>query len=329
MSFVEVVSCGIASIQDMGRKGYRALGVPVSGALDRLSAAYANALVGNDVNEALIEVLGSEIELVFHVPSIVAVTGARCVVEVNGEEVRQWSPVFVKEGSRLRVSQPIRGFATYIAIAGGINVERILGSRSTYVRAGFGGLEGRYLKPGDRLPLKELDVRSLWDRVCGKSAPDYVRIANLPRGVVELRATLGIHYDLFSDIETLFKGTYVVTPQSDRMGYRLDGPKLESATKLGRLPSLPVDRGYVQVPPNGLPIVLMSDAQTTGGYAVALHVIPPDVDKLAQCPPGTQVKFIEVSYEEAEEVVRKYLSLLEKPELIDVEEEFEYAYYVS
>jgi len=325
----EVISCGITSVQDLGRKGYRALGVPVSGALDKLSAAYANALVGNDPREAVLEVLGSGIELAFRVDTVVAVTGAKCVVEVDGEEVREWQPIRVRKGSRLRVSPPLRGFATYIAFAGGIDVEPVLGSKSTYSRAGFGGLEGRYLRPGDLVPLKAIDVDGVWERVSGRIAPDYVRVRNLPRGVVEIRVTKGVHHELFDDIDTLFRSTYVVTPQSDRMGYRLDGPKLESAKKLGRLPSLPVDRGYVQVPPSGLPIILMSDSQTTGGYAIALHVVPPDVDRVAQCPPGTQLRFVEVSVDEAEELARKYLSELENPEIIDVEEESEYAYYVS
>ncbi|NPA97151.1 MAG: biotin-dependent carboxyltransferase family protein [Crenarchaeota archaeon] len=329
MSFVEVVSCGIASVQDLGRRGYRALGVPVSGAMDRLAAAYANALVGNDPREAVIEVIGSGIELMFFSSAIVAVTGAKCVVELDGAEVREWQPIRARAGSRLRVSPPMHGFVTYIAVSGGIDVEPVLGSRATYARAGFGGFEGRYLRSGDRLPLKPIDIDSTWRRVSGMIAPDYVRLARAPLGVVELRVTKGVNSDLFEDIDSMLRATYTVSPQSDRMGYRLEGPKLESATKLGRLPSLPVDRGYVQVPPSGLPIVLMSDSQTTGGYAVALHVLPPDVDKLAQCPPGTQVRFVEVDYEEAEKAVRRYLEDLEKPELVSVEEESEYAYYVS
>jgi len=116
-----------------------------------------------------------------------------------------------------------------------------------------------------------------------------------------------------------------VSPKSDRMGYRLDGPLIEKAKGLGRLVTIAVDRGYVQVPPDGKPIVLMSDSQTTGGYAVALHVIPPDVDRLAQCPPGTHVKFSEVSHSEAEKIVENYLNELEKPRIVSVEEEEEYS----
>ncbi|MCS7099119.1 MAG: hypothetical protein NZ925_02075, partial [Sulfolobales archaeon] len=136
------------------------------------------------------------------------------------------------------------------------------------------------------------------------------------------RATEGVHSHLLEDLGTLLKSEYVVTAESDRMGYRLDGPPLASARKLGRLPSVPTDRGYVQVPPDGKPIVLMSDAQTTGGYAVALHVLPRDVDYLAQLSPGRRVRFELVDAGSADEEVSKYLGELERPVL--QREELEY-----
>ena len=326
-SYVEVLSCFYATIQDLGRLGYRALGVPVSGALDRLSAAYANALVSNNPGEALIEAVGGSIELRAGSDVVVAVTGARCVATVDGYEVDMWKPIYLRAGSVLRVSSPQRGSVVYVAIAGGIDVPRVMGSRSTYLRARFGGYMGRALKPGDRLPVAEVDARRRWEEVSGRCAPSDVVTRALPRGVVELRATRGIHAEVLEpDLRTLLSSTYSISPKSDRMGYRLEGPELPRAKSLGRLVTVAVDRGYVQVPPDGRPIVLMADSQTTGGYAVALHVLPPDVDRLAQCPPGSQVRFVEVGQSEAENIVRKYFEELESPMLVSVEEE-EYLYY--
>ncbi len=327
-SYIEVLNSLFATIQDLGRVGYRSLGVPVSGAIDKLSAAYANALVGNDSREAVIEAIGGSIELKPSVDTIVAVTGAECRVLVDGVDMGMWKPVYLRAGSTLSISAPQRGFVVYIAIAGGINVARIMGSKSTYTRAAFGGYEGRVLKPGDRIPMVPVDASSRWREVAGKFVPSDIRNKLLPSDIVELRATRGIHASILEpDLSTLFRSTYTVSPQSDRMGYRLEGPEVEKAKGLGRLITIAVDRGYVQVPPDGKPIVLMADSQTTGGYAVALHVLLPDVDKLAQCPPGSLVRFIEVSPVEAEKVIEEYLEELERPRIATVEEEEEYLYY--
>ncbi len=184
------------------------------------------------------------------------------------------------------------------------------------------------LKPGDRIPIVPVDASSRWREVAGKLVPSDIRNRILPTDIVELRATRGIHADILEpDLSTLLRSTYTVSPQSDRMGYRLDGPEIEKAKGLGRLITTAVDRGYVQVPPDGKPIVLMADSQTTGGYAVALHVLLPDVDRLAQCPPGSTVRFVEVSYSDAERIVKEYLEELEKPRITTVEEEEEYLYY--
>jgi len=141
-----------------------------------------------------------------------------------------------------------------------------------------------------------------------------------PKNIVTIRCTKGIHYELLKDdVEKLFNAVYVIKPDSDRMGYKLEGPPIESARSLGRLISVVTDRGFVQIPPDGEPIILMSDAQTTGGYAVALHVLPSDVDLVAQCSPTYKVRFIEVSIEEAENNLRKYLNELKNPKLVEEE----------
>lgn len=305
---------GVATIQDLGRQGYRSLGVPVSGALDVLSASYANALVGNEVSAALIEFTGS-ITLRAGRDLVVAVTGGLPKVYVDQYEVPSWRPVYLRSGKELVVRPSDRGNIHYIAVSGGIECESVLGSKSTYVRGGFGCL-GRLLKVGDTLLVSDVDVEGLWSRVYGL-VPTKNLGERVPKKdeVLVLRVTKGVHAEQLQDLETLLKSEYVVTLENDRMGYRLDGPPLTSASSLGRLPSIPTDRGYVQVPPDGKPIVLMSDAQTTGGYAVALHVVPPDVDILAQARPGHKIRFVEVSIEDAERLTSSYLNEVEKPAL--------------
>ena len=325
--FIEILECGYATIQDLGRVGYRCVGVPASGAMDRLSAVYANALVGNSPSEAVIEVVGGPIALRPSVDTVIAVVGARVRVSVDGVPAEEYRPIYLRRGSVLRVSAPLRGLVTYIAVAGGIDVPRVLGSRSTYVRGGFGGLEGRALRPGDRVPIASIDASRVWSHVCTYRAPSTL-VYRLPVSTVILRATRGIHADLLgASLETLLRSVYTVAPDSDRMGFRLSGPVPEKAQELGRIISVAVDRGCVQVPPEGGPIVLMADAQTTGGYAVALHLPPPEVDRLAQCPPGTQVRFVLIDESEAEEMTARYLDELEEPRLEEVDEEL-YDYFV-
>lgn len=303
---------GYATVQDLGRRGYRAVGVPVSGALDRLSAAYANALVGNGAGDAVVEVLGT-VSLTLLADAVVAVTGGSPRVFLDDIEVRPWTPLYCRQGSTLRVLPTGVGRAHYVAVSGGVICERVLGSASTYARAGMGCL-GRPLRPGDVLESGSVDPSEVWDVVADLRPPSELvgKHARLTEGLI-LRATEGVHAHLLEDLGTLLRGEYAVTPESDRMGYRLEGEPVRSAGRLGRLPSIPTDRGYVQVPPDGRPIVLMSDAQTTGGYAVALHVIPPDVDLLAQLNPGQRVSFRLVDLDEAEGEVRRYLEEVERP----------------
>lgn len=311
---------GVATVQDLGRYGYRALGVPISGALDVLSAAYANALVGNRPGTSLVELFGS-MKLRTGKDVIVAVTGGLPKVFVDRYDESPWRPIYLKHGMELVIRPSDRGGVSYVAVAGGIVCEEVLGSRSTYVRGGFGCL-GRPIRVGDVLINGDVDVDRLWSEVCDLR-PVLKPGNRVPRTSEPLvvRATKSIHSEQLPDLEVLLNSEYVITLESDRMGYRLDGPPLESSSKLGKLPSTPTDRGYVQIPPDGKPIVLMSDAQTTGGYAVALHVIPPDLDMLAQARPRQRVRFMEVSVEEAERHTSKYLSEVGRPLLMTAEGE--------
>ncbi|RLG83671.1 MAG: hypothetical protein DRO39_08290 [Thermoprotei archaeon] len=169
-----------------------------------------------------------------------------------------------------------------------------------------------------------VDLEGLWSRVSLLEIPEENRVVSRLGDPVELRMTVGHHTHLLSEADRsrLVDSLYTVSQESDRMGFRLEGPPLESLRGLGRVPSFAVDRGFVQVPPEGRPIILMADSQTTGGYAVVGVVLPPDVDLLAQCVPGTRVRLRFINISTAEEVVRSYLSYLEKPRTEEVSEGF-------
>jgi len=322
LTVIEVTRSFYASIQDLGRDGYRSIGVPVSGVLDRLSAVYANALVGNCLNEAVVEAIGGSFSFkVIDGDAVVAVTGARTEVRVDDKVVSAWRPIWVENGSEVSISSVKDGFIVYVSVSGGFRIKKVMESKSTYYRAGFGGLSGRLLRPGDRLGVGEVNLDGVWDLVAGRTAPDKIK-NRIPRSdsIVGIRVTRGVNYDLLKEeFENFLSNVYTVSPESDRMGYRLEGPVLSKAKSLGRLISIATDRGYIQVPPSGKPIILMSDAQTTGGYAVVAHVIPSDVDIVAQCAPGYRLRFTEVSIDEAEKSVLEYLFTMNQVRLIEEE----------
>ncbi|MEM1931609.1 MAG: hypothetical protein QXL79_05810, partial [Sulfolobales archaeon] len=233
---------GYATVQDLGRRGYRAMGVPVSGALDRTSAVYANALVGNEPGAAVIEVFGA-IAVRLQGDSVVSVTGGYPRVFLNDVEVEPWTSFYCRQGSTLRVSPTGAGRVHYVAVSGGVVCEEVLGSMSTYTRGAMGCF-GRPLRPGDVLEVGSVDPTVVWERVSDLVPPEQLVSRHAkPEVPLTLRATLGIHAHLLEDVELLLRNEYVVTPESDRMGYRLDGEPLPSARKLGRLPSVPTDRG--------------------------------------------------------------------------------------
>lgn len=302
---IEVIIPGIIStIQDAGRHGYRAYGVPRSGALDLYSYAAANYIVGNRAGEACIEVIGGLFKFKAHKKVTFAVTGAEVRVKVDGEEVPTWEPVSAANGSVVEIGPPTKGFIIYLAFSGGILVEPVLGSRSTYLAGKFGGLDGRRLMKGDKLEIGS---------PAGEPRRLELRRPKLPEAVAEVRATAGTHVDLFPEeaLEAFFGQEYVVTPESDRMGYRLKGRPVE-CKEGGRVPSFPVVEGFVQVPPGGQPIVLLADAQTVGGYPVIASVVPSDIGLIAHSRPGMKLKFIRVEPDEAQRLAREWKKSLEE-----------------
>jgi KipI family sensor histidine kinase inhibitor len=274
---LEVIRPGmLTTVQDLGRTGHRASGVPVSGAMDAPALRAANALVGNPEGAAALEItlVGPEIE--FLVETLVAMGGAEF------EGMRPGQARLMKAGERLKLGSCATGCRGYLAVAGGLEVPAVLGSRSTYLRGGFGGFEGRALKAGDRLA-----------RNAKGSGPEFCtqyRIQGLTPSPT-IRAIRGAQGNEFGD--SIFGPEFKVSPQSDRMGLRLSGAALER--RRGKeLVSGAVAPGTVQIPPDGQPIVLAADAQTIGGYPQAAHVISADLPILAQLRPGDSVRFREV-----------------------------------
>jgi len=293
---IEVVDGGmLTTIQDLGRYGYQRYGVPTSGAMDLFSLRAANRLVGNSDGAACLEMTLVGPRLRFLAPATIAVTGADLGAQLDGRPVPLWESVLVEPGTELWFAGPESGIRAYLAVAGSLDVPLVLGSRSTYTRSALGGLDGRRLQAGDTLDvvgegpvLLGGTLRLPADRrpACGHAHV--------------LRVVLGPQDDRFTSagIETFLSSTYTVAPQSDRMGYRLSGPRIEHL----RGPDIISDGtpfGAVQVAGDGVPIVLMADRGTAGGYTKIATVIGPDIPKLAQAAPGETVTFEAVTLDAA------------------------------
>ncbi|ASJ07466.1 5-oxoprolinase subunit C family protein [Thermococcus pacificus] len=287
----------LLTVQDSGRKGYRKLGVPVSGYMDDYSARIANYLVGNPGDAPLLEFLLAGPTLRFNASAVFAVAGD-VDLKLNGLPIEPWESHWAKRGDVLEVGTLRSGLYGYIAFAGGIKCEKLLGSCSTYSRANL----GRPLKAGDRLTLGYAILAGKEGRSLHRDLrPDYSGNER------EIRVLLGPNLEHFTEegVGTFISETYTVTPESDRMGYRFDGPAIGHSSLGADIVTEPLVPGAVQVPANGKPIVMMRDAQTTGGYAKIATVISADLHLLAQSRPGTRVRFKAVNVEEAQEILRR------------------------
>ena len=295
----------LTTVQDLGRFGHQQDGIIVSGAMDALALRVANLLVGNDENDAGLEItlLGPRIR--FEANHLIALTGAHLAATLNGQPVGRHRPVWVAAGTELAFGPAVAGCRAYLAVAGGVAVAPVLGSRSTYLRAGFGGLAGRALRAGDGLPVGEPSVigRALSQRLARPGAASAAAgftpgpmLCPRPAYRPVLRAVRGPEYGQFwaESQRAFWQESFAITPAADRMGYRLQGPPLARPDATELLSSA-VTFGTVQVPPGGQPIVLLADHQTTGGYPRIAQVISVDWPALAQAAPGQQLRFQEVS----------------------------------
>ena len=295
----------LASVQDLGRFGHRAIGVGSGGALDPFAARVANLLVGNEEAAALIEVTLGNFRIRFTDERVIAWCGGAFQAQIGQEKIPAGHAFLVRAGDELSANAPQIGCRMWLAISGGIDVPLVLGSRSTDMRAGFGGLDGRALRDGDDLPLGEMSAMnrarakalrdeslSSWSaqREWTSTAARYP-ILRIVRGVDWTRFDASVHQALTSE-------KFTVTPEADRMGVRLDGPELKRK-ETGDLLSEAVSPGTIQVPPNGKPILLLGDCQTIGGYPKIAHVITVDLPIAAQLRTGDEVQFQETSLSEA------------------------------
>ena len=283
---VRVLKPGMLStVQDLGRWGYQNLGVPVAGPMDRCSHRLANLLVGNPSTVASLEVTLIGPELAFEAAARLAVTGAEFDLRVDDAEAPMNAPFMVPAGGRLAFGRRRRGVRAYLAVAGGFAVPPQLGSRATHLPSRVGGLSGRALVAGDALPI---------GRAQGQAPPQRPRrpVIDLPAGGGRIRVMLGPQDHLCAPrgLDAFRTARYVVSDQSDRMGYRLTGPAIALASSEPPL-SDPTPIGTVQVPGSGQPIVLMADGQTTGGYAKVATVITADLPITGQLGPGDWIEF--------------------------------------
>jgi len=300
---LQVLETGfLVTIQDAGRFGYERYGVPVSGAMDWFALAAANQLVGNPPGAAGIESAYQGVTVYALEDCLVAAAGRGVYLSVEGREFPGWMSVLARAGSLVTLANNGAGTWGYLACSGGVDVAPVLGSRSTYLRGGFGGLEGRALQPGDVLPAGRHPPGSLSNLAGRRLAEE-----RLPGYAVSpvIDAILGPQSASFSaeDTGAFLSQTYTVGEDADRMGYRLRGEPLASGGGADIL-SEGLALGAVQVPGDGLPIVMLSDRQTTGGYRKIATLTRACLPVLAQCQPGSRVRFRETSVEQAQKAYR-------------------------
>jgi antagonist of KipI len=282
---VTVIRAGMqTTVQDLGRSGHLAEGVPHGGAADPFAHRVANLLVGNAEDSPALEVTLTGPELEFGEAAWIAVCGARF------EGIPAWRPIRVEAGERVRFGKRLHGCRAYLSVCGGFDVERVMDGRGTFLAVGIGGFKGRALRDGDVVPCvssgRQLTGRWSLDE---RMFPRYSRDPSV-------RVIPGSHAAEFGD--ALYSGRFGVTSRSNRMGIRLDGPRLAREGG-GELVSTAVAPGTIQVPPDGNPIVLMADAQTLGGYPRVAHVAAVDVPLLAQLAPGDGVRFTRTTVAES------------------------------
>lgn len=300
MGKMRIIKAGaLTTIQDLGRTGFQQYGMPVAGAMDSRSLRCANWLVGNPSGEACLEctLTGSTIE--FLTDSVIAITGAQIPVLINDKHQKQDRSLSVKKGDVLSFGTLEKGLRFYIAFAGGIDVPMVMNSKSTYLRAKVGGYNGRKIMDGDEISIGEFSGR--------------IKKKKLPKDILPLLETSftarilpgpEVNSFSFQGIKTFLTEEYVISPASDRMGYRLSGKPIEHLQGAD-IVSSGIPPGSIQVTGDGQPIIMMADRQTIGGYTKIATVFGPDISVLAQMKPGDRIRFREITLQEAQEIIRQ------------------------
>lgn len=295
---LRVLSSMLVSVQDAGRRGWQHLGVPVGGAIDLFALTAANHLLGNPPGAAALEITAGGARFEVLQPTLLALTGADLGATLDQQPLPGWTAIYARAGAHLAVpgrSQPW-GARAYLALAGGVDVPRVLDARSTDVANRFGGLAGRPLRAGDQIGALPAPVDPL--RIAGLRWPAHAR--PIYRAQPTLRLLPGPHSELFGSAahERLATQLFQISRDSNRMGYRLEGAPI-ATEQPASIASLGVLPGAIQVPPSGQPILLMADAQTTGGYPIIGVVIGADLPLAAQLLPGDSLHFALTTPEQA------------------------------
>ena len=287
------------SVQDFGRIGYQDLGFSVCGAMDKRSLAIGNLLVGNKEDEAGLEITLIGPKIKFTEENFIAITGGDLNPKLNGKEVSMYKAIFVNKDDVLSFENAKTGARAYIAFCGGLEIEKVMGSKSTNVKCSLGGYKGRTLKEGDF--IKFSSPKTYLTNYLSRRLDFKLR----EEQEIVLRVILGPQDDAFTNkgIITFLNEKYEVTKEFDRMGCRLDGPEIEHKSSADII-SDGIVLGSIQVPSHGKPIIMLSDRQTTGGYTKIATVISVDIEKLAQSKTGDKIRFEEISIEKAPQIYR-------------------------
>lgn len=286
------------TVQDLGRNGHQKSGFHVCGAMDQRAMKIANILLDNDENDAVLEFILMGPKIKFTEDTFIAITGGDFTPSLNGQPVPMYQAVPVKKEDELEFKFCIDGNWGYIAFAGGLDVPVEMGSRSTDVKCALGGYEGRKLTVNDEIKFckKVTYLKNLSGRKCEK--PSYAD------EITEIRVVMGPQEDYFTakGLETFLNEPYLLTSQSDRMGYRLDGAYIEHNEKGADIISDGIALGSIQVPAHGKPIIMLADRQTTGGYTKIATVASTDISKLVQCKFNKKVSFTKIDIDSAQKL---------------------------
>lgn len=304
---MKVITPGpLSTVQDGGRFGYMSTGFGSGGAMDLRAMRIANILVGNNENDGVIEMTMLGLSAEFTCPTVIALTGADMQPKLNGEEIPMYETVEVQAGDKLTMGAAKQGMRGYLAVAGGFDIDPVMGSQSTNLKVKLGGFQGRKLAAGDQIPLRrEADLSQCGHNKCAPEN-DYPQVA-------VVRVMFGPQEDYFTQkgIDTFLSARYNVSGQSDRMGVRLEGEKIENKNGVDII-SDGIAYGSVQIPASGTPIIMMADRQTTGGYAKIATVITADLHKIAQAKPGSFIRFRAVTEKEAVAALKEERSFLKQ-----------------
>lgn len=305
---IEVLSLPpLATVQDLGRDGFWQQGLGRAGAMDPMSHSLANLMLGNDANAATLEIPLSPARFQFVERTAFALVGAACDARLDGRALPRVFAGIADKDQVLELGVMTQGARVYLALSGGIDVVVVLGSRSTQLREGFGGFEGRVLAQGDRLVPATNSLPKLPKNGLSLSLPP---LRSEQSSDIVLRALPSTEHDSFSPeaLSAFWSAPYVITPQSNRQGYRFEGPELDR-TSQGELRSHGIVPGIVQVPGGGQPIIQLADSATMGGYPKIAAVIEQDLWRIGQARPGDTVKFEKITLEAAAQAVADEASL--------------------